>query len=284
VAAPANAAPAVDAGRDQVVTLPASAPLDATVTDDGLPNLPARVSTVWSKVSGPGTVTFGSASAVDTSASFSAAGNYVLQLTAGDSAATASDTVGVTVQPAAGGGAGTAEVRVAAGSDDAEQKVGGSTNLTSTDLELIADGSTQQVVGIRFARLPVPPGAKVTRAYVQFQVDEVSTSASSLAIRAETSVNAPTYSSGTGTVTSRAVTGAAVAWAPATWPTVDAAGAAQRTPDVSGLVQAVVGQPGWASGNSLALQISGTGRRTAEAFDGTRSAAPLLHIEYSTGG
>jgi hypothetical protein len=49
------------------------------------------------------------------------------------------------------------------------------------------------------------------------------------------------------------------------------------------LVQAVVGRGGWAQGNALALQVSGTGRRTAEAFEGVSSAAPLLHIEYTTG-
>ena len=41
---------------------------------------------------GPGTVTFGNANAVDTTASFSAAGTYVLRLTANDGALTAATT------------------------------------------------------------------------------------------------------------------------------------------------------------------------------------------------
>jgi uncharacterized repeat protein (TIGR02543 family) len=48
-------------------------------------------------VSGPGTVTFGNAAAVDTTAGFSAIGVYVLQLTANDSELAAGDTVTVTV-------------------------------------------------------------------------------------------------------------------------------------------------------------------------------------------
>ena len=72
-----------------------------------------------------------------------------------------------------------------------------------------------------------------------------------------------------------------VPWSPPAWNTVGARTAAQQTPDLSSLVQAVVSRPGWAQGNALAFQLSGTGRRTAEAFEG--NFAPLLHVEYSTG-
>jgi hypothetical protein len=55
-------------------------------------------------VSGPGPVTFGNASAVDTTASFSAEGAYVLRLTANDSALSSSDDVTITVNSGGGGG------------------------------------------------------------------------------------------------------------------------------------------------------------------------------------
>ena len=71
--------PTVDAGPDQTITLPSAVSLDGTVSDDGLPNPPAAVTTTWSKVSGPGTVTFANANAVDTTATFSAAGTYILR-------------------------------------------------------------------------------------------------------------------------------------------------------------------------------------------------------------
>jgi hypothetical protein len=102
-----NQAPVVDAGPDQTVTLPASAALDGTVSDDGLPSPPGAVTTQWALQSGPGTVTFGDASAVDTTASFSAAGTYVLRLTADDGAAQSADTTTVTVNPEPGPGGGT---------------------------------------------------------------------------------------------------------------------------------------------------------------------------------
>jgi VWFA-related protein len=95
-----NQPPAVNAGPDQSVTIPAAATLDGTVTDDGLPDPPGAVTTTWKQVSGPGTVTFANPNAVDTTASFSAAGTYELSLTANDGGVVASDTVIVTVTAA----------------------------------------------------------------------------------------------------------------------------------------------------------------------------------------
>jgi len=96
---PTNQAPTVNAGPDQTITLPAGVNLDGTVTDDGLPNPPGAVTTTWSQVGGPGTVTFGNASAVDTTATFSTDGIYILRLTADDGGLTAFDEVTVTVNP-----------------------------------------------------------------------------------------------------------------------------------------------------------------------------------------
>jgi hypothetical protein len=92
-----NQPPVVDAGTDQTIFLPNDATLDGTVTDDGLPNPPATVTTTWSKISGPGTVTFGDPSLVDTTATFSEPGTYVLRLTADDSALNQFDEVTIIV-------------------------------------------------------------------------------------------------------------------------------------------------------------------------------------------
>ncbi len=92
-----NQAPTVSAGPDRTITLPASASLDGTVSDDGLPNPPAALMTTWSKVLGPGAVTFRNARAIDTTASFSAAGTYVLRLTANDNALSSDDDMTVMV-------------------------------------------------------------------------------------------------------------------------------------------------------------------------------------------
>ncbi|MDT3777453.1 hypothetical protein PJI16_07760 [Nitrospira sp. MA-1] len=81
---PGNQPPSVNAGPSITIALPNTAALNGTVTDDGLPATPGTVTSTWSKVSGPGTVTFANASALSTTASFSEAGTYVLRLTATD--------------------------------------------------------------------------------------------------------------------------------------------------------------------------------------------------------
>jgi hypothetical protein len=95
---PANKAPTVSAGANKTVTFPASVTLVGTASDDGLPNPPGTLTVSWTKVSGPGTVTFGNASALTTSVSFSAAGTYVLRLTVSDSVLSKADDVQITVK------------------------------------------------------------------------------------------------------------------------------------------------------------------------------------------
>jgi hypothetical protein len=95
---PLNTAPTVSAGADGSVTLPATYSLDGTVSDDGNPP-GGTVTTAWTTVSGPGTVTFADATAVDTTATFSTAGTYVLRLTADDTELATSDDITVTVSP-----------------------------------------------------------------------------------------------------------------------------------------------------------------------------------------
>ena len=97
-----NQAPVVNAGADQTITLPATAALAGTASDDGLPTPPGTVTTSWSKLSGPGTVTFGNANVLSTTATFSLAGSYTLRLTASDSVLVSTDDVVVTVHPVGG--------------------------------------------------------------------------------------------------------------------------------------------------------------------------------------
>ncbi len=72
--------------------------LQSQVTDDGLPT-GSTMSLAWSKFSGPGTVTFDDASQPTTGATFSAPGDYVLRLSAGDSLLSATQDVAVSVEP-----------------------------------------------------------------------------------------------------------------------------------------------------------------------------------------
>ena len=94
-----NSPPVVNAGGSQVITLPGTATLNGTAADDGLPDLPGVMTILWSRLSGPFTVTFGNATALSTSASFGGPGSYVLRLTASDGQLSGSSDVAMTVNP-----------------------------------------------------------------------------------------------------------------------------------------------------------------------------------------
>ena len=236
----------------------------------------------WSKVSGPGTVTFTDATAASTTATFSAAGSYVLRLTGNDGALTASDDVTVTVSdPAPPPGAFVLDVPVRASADDAEERIStGAVGLTSGDLNLGVDGTVAQTAGMRFTGVTLPPGATITAAWVQFQVDEVSTAAASLTVAGEAADNAGAFTTTARSISTRTRTTATVAWTPVSWPTAGARTADQRTPDLTAVIQEIVSRSGWASGNALVLMVTGTGDAGGRVLRRRRARAPVLHIEY----
>jgi hypothetical protein len=179
------------------------------------------------------------------------------------------------------------EIPIGSGSDDAEEKDTGGISITSTDLDMMNDVSStsgttvQTAVGLRFTGVTVPHGAIVTAAYIQFWVDEVSTNLTTLSIAGQSSDNASTFTTAKFSITTRSTTAASVGWVPASWPTVRAHNIDQRTPDLSSVLQEIVGRPGWSPGNALALIITGSGRRVAKSFEAAGSSIPLLHIEYT---
>lgn len=91
-----NNPPIVNAGVDQVITLPAPLNLSGSATDsDGTIS-----SYQWSMVSGPNSATFANVTAASTSVTNAVAGTYVFQLRATDNqGASATDTVQVIVNP-----------------------------------------------------------------------------------------------------------------------------------------------------------------------------------------
>jgi hypothetical protein len=80
----ANLRPVVNAGGDRSVALAGNTlRLRGTATDDGLP-APAALTTTWRQLAGPGTVVFADPSSLETLATFSRSGAYLLGLEAHD--------------------------------------------------------------------------------------------------------------------------------------------------------------------------------------------------------
>jgi hypothetical protein len=175
------------------------------------------------------------------------------------------------------------EQRVASSADDVEQRAA-TMALTSTDLELVVDGTTTQKVGLRFTNLAIPAGATITSAYIQFQTNEVGSVATSLQIRGLASDDAAAFTTTANDLSSRPTTSSLVNWQPPSWTLVNEAGLAQRTPDLAVVLQEIVNRSGWQAGNDIAFAISGSGTRTAYSFDSNPAKAPLLHVEYTLAG
>ena len=166
-------------------------------------------------------------------------------------------------------------------------------DLSSSDLELGNEGTMSptslQTIGCRWVALPIPKGATITEAWVQFSADSVSSDFHipdvSLIIEGQLSPDPATFSSTSGDISSRPKTTAQVVWDIPQWRTEHGKGPEERTADISSIVQEIVNQNGW-NGNAIVLIFRDNpakpsqGTREAEAFDGSVVEAPLLHIDY----
>jgi hypothetical protein len=182
---------------------------------------------------------------------------------------------------------------VSSGSDDAEEYVPGGTgtigsmDLSSSDLEIMFDGTKKQLVGTRFTNVTIPQGASIVSAYIQFSNKGDKTPVLGTAvIRGEAANNSATFTTNNFDISTRTLTTDSVSWpgsTSTTWGTTTGgtAGPDQKTPDIKTLIQAIVSRPGWVSGNALSLVLNGEGVRNAYSYDGSASGAAQLIVEYS---
>jgi len=180
----------------------------------------------------------------------------------------------------------TATSRISATYDDVEERTAtGAIDFDSSDIELgdeHTDENDNQISGLRFTNIEIPVGSIIQAAYIQFTVDETKQKdPANYVIFAEDQINPVTFTDDAYSVTSRTWSADSVKWenVPA-WEAEDDAGAAQRTPDISTLVQELVSKEGWNTGNAMVFMVKGEGTRCAEAFDGEAESAAELIINY----
>lgn len=164
--------------------------------------------------------------------------------------------------------------------DDAEEEPNGDISLSSTDLEMVNDGSDQWV-GMRFTGLNIPPNAVITHASIQFAVeDNNNDDPCQLMIYGEASDAPVPFSSSDHDISRRPLTEASVSWQPPGWQEIGDMGQAQQTPNLAPILQEIVDRDGYAASSAIVLIIQGLGRRTAESYDGNPNYAPRLCVEY----
>lgn len=164
---------------------------------------------------------------------------------------------------------------IAADTDDAEEVLAfpnddvlGTVDVGSSDLELGREGpnagdAQPQLVGVRFLDLDIPAGATITGATIRFTVDRNNKGALPLSVNitGELDPNPVTYAGDLFNISTRDMTSNSVDWAIPLWGDDDASregesGPLQTTPDLSVIVQELVDQGGWASGNAMAFMFS----------------------------
>lgn len=171
--------------------------------------------------------------------------------------------------------------QVSTGNDDAEESLSnGAVNLGSSDLELTSDGSTNQIVGMRFQNVNIGPGAQIISATIEFTTDETDSGATTVLIQGEDVDDSAPFATTTGNLSSRSKTTAGVSWSPGPWNTV---GEKHVTPDLSAIVQEIVNRPGWQAGNAMSFLVTGSGERTAESYNGDPAGSPKLTVRYIGG-
>lgn len=171
----------------------------------------------------------------------------------------------------------TIDVKLLAGSDDAEERLSGSVSLQDGDFN-IPSSAENKAVGIRFPTVNIPKGAVIKTASIKFVVNGVTSGICSMNISGHAVDNAPTFTNSVKfNVSARPKTSSIANWNPPDWTVVKAP---QVTPDLKTIVQEIVNRPGWNPGNGIAFIFTGTGRREADSFETSGENSAILHVEY----
>lgn len=181
--------------------------------------------------------------------------------------------------------------------DDVEESLEDNTTFDqpSSDLELGTEGPPEprQAVGLRFRDIPIPPGSTVSNAGIQFMVDEDDNVVTNVRIFGELAPNSGAFELTPSNVSGRTRTVNSVLWSEIPeWVNEGDSGPDQLTPDLSSIVQEILDQPDWTSGNAMSFIVlpdpitDNTGERTAISFDkvmdnpGSGFQPPTLNIDF----
>ena len=158
----------------------------------------------------------------------------------------------ILIKPAS---AATSTFQVSSSSDDVNED--GSTYTSNATTIWLGNGSskTSCFTGLRFTNIAIPQGATITSAKLNVYSSQSQWVSISMSLAGELSLNSATFSSSSRpsqrTLTSQSVNSSSnVSWSANTWYLLD---------EMAPVVQQIVNQAGWQSGNSLSIIIKGTG-------------------------
>ena len=284
-----NTRPRVQAGDDITLALLGdSVRVGGTVTDDGLPAAPGRVSTEWSKLSGPGDARFLDSKVLATTVTFTRSGEYVLGLRATDGELIHANTLvaavdirsgqvaRVTFQQRVNGYSGTVDTGLTESAPSTDHSK--DTALSSDADDPASSGQENQIL-LRFDSIfgskaaQVPPGATISSASLDVTVVNSGAGARMHRMKHAWS-DSDTWSSLGGTGVRTGVDAETAA---------DAQSVGTVTPERIDVVSSL---RAWArdpcSSFGWAFLPRGTDGWDFESSEG--ASPPLLTVEYETGG
>ncbi|MBL8729294.1 MAG: PQQ-dependent sugar dehydrogenase, partial [Planctomycetes bacterium] len=145
---------------------------------------------------------------------------------------------------------------------------------TAWSLSLGNDG-TPWVTGLRFTPA-IPRGAHVQSAWIEFTAAQADTGSALFDLACDLRPTPPALDPSPLDLSSRP-TGPPIAWSPDPWQAFES-GAAQRTPDLTAVLQPQIDQPGWSQ--EVMFLLRGSGARHAIAWDGNAMVAPVLTVAW----
>ena len=178
------------------------------------------------------------------------------------------------------------------GKNDVEEKGDGavtSTGAGSDKLEMgYKDATWKNMDGLRFTNIPIPKGATIQSAYIQFASKEAQSATTvSVKIRGEAADSSAAFTDtpGANSLSSRGDTTASVNWSSVPAWTALQQDANTKTPEIKTIIQEIVNRSGWAQGNALLIEIEDNGgtvgaKRNISALESGQNLNPTLTIVY----
>jgi type IV pilus assembly protein PilY1 len=192
------------------------------------------------------------------------------------------------------------QVSVAASTDNARESLGNKTTagtISTSELTLGANNTDgEQIVGLRFAGMQIPSGAKILASWIEFMAFNTNCNCNQpmgLTISGFDSTNTATFATSTSNISARTLTTASTIG----WNNIESwtDKKVYQTPDLSEIIQAITDKSGWSSGNAIGFSFIRNPAYSATAPDNANSAnrrfygfgetggtAPILKVVYST--
>lgn len=141
------------------------------------------------------------------------------------------------------------------GNDDVNENISEQPVFDNDYLKLgRTDDNLSLRIGLRYANVTIPRGSEIVSAHLQFTSFSSDEDSVTMRIFGEKSPDAAPFDNAESEIYNRPATDAAVHWDTQNWQDF-VYGPDQRTPDLKEIIQEIIDQEGWRSGNALHIKM-----------------------------